>query len=400
MAVFDRVRVLDLTNAFGVYGTKLLADLGADVVRIEPPSGDPLRAHPPFLQGIPGADRSLYFAYMNTSKRSVTLDLGCPDGRELFARLAATADVVAFAGERARFRDLSLEGMHDPHPRLIVSAITPFGLTGPFQDWTGNDLVAWATGGLAFSTGDPDRPPLVPGTPAELSYILASYLVMLGTLAALRTQRQHGKGQLVEVSLQQAVLTISGESGVSLFIDDLEPRARIGSRRPSTGPFGHFPTKDGFAAVVAVTSAHWDALAKWIHEETGNESALDADLRGFAQVRSDGLRDIANLFTEELTRLHTKQELFEEGQLRGIPITPVNDPAAVVDDPQLAHRRFWTELDVDGRAVRAPGPPARLTGLSWNARRAPRAGEHNALVYGELGLGEPDLRHLAAARVI
>jgi benzylsuccinate CoA-transferase BbsE subunit len=205
---------------------------------------------------------------------------------------------------------------------------------------------------------------------------------------------------LVDVSLQQAVLATSGESGVSVFIDNLQTRVRTGSRRPLTGPFGHFPTKDGFAAVLAVMPAHWDALADWIHEETGNESALDPELKGVAQVRTDGLRDVANLFTEELTQLHTKEELFEEGQRRGISITPVNDPASVVGDPQLAHRRFWTELDVDGEAVRAPGAPARFTGVSWNATRAPTAGEHNADVYSELGLGDEDLRVLAAAGVI
>jgi len=400
MPTFDGIRVLDLTDGSGVYGTKLLADHGAEVVRLERPGGDPLRLHPPFLGGEPGNDRSLYWHYMNTSKKSVTLDVETDDGRDILARLAAGAAVVAYSGHADRFRRLGLDRLREAHPELVVSAVTPFGLTGPFRDWRGNDAVAWGAGGLTFSTGWPEKPPLTPAPVAELSYILAGYLSSIGILAALRTRRRHGRGQLVDLSVQQAVLTASGEAGASAFIDDSELRTRMGSRRAFTGPMGHFRTTDGFASVLALMPAHWDALAQWIAERTGNDGALDEALRGAANARSGDLRDLANYFTEELAATYTKQELFEEGQRRGVSITPVNDPASAAADPQLAHRGYWRELAIGGERFRSPGPPVRYSTLAWDARPAPRLGEHTAEILGELGLSPTQLGGLAAAGVI
>lgn len=399
MTELSGLRVLDLTDAKGVYGTKLLADLGADVVRVEPRGGDPLRDRGPFLGQRPGRERSLYWSYMNTSKRSVTLDWSTSDGRGILQRLVGSADIVAISGEIGMVRELRAEEWLSGNDRLIVSVITPFGLSGPFQDWSGNDFIAWATGGLTFSTGDPDRPPLSPAPIAELSHVLASYLVTFSSLAALRTRNREGVGQLVEVSLQQAVLTASGEAGVAGFADDQELRGRHGSRRPLAAPFGHYPTQDGAAAVLALMPAHWDALAAWISEKTGLDGALDESLRGPAFTRSGDLYDVASYFTEELTKLYTKQELFEEGQRRGVSITPVNDPASSAADPQLAYRKFWTELEVDGEMVRAPGAPARYSSIPWSSRRAPRIGEHNLEVYGEIGLDKNSVERLTAMGV-
>lgn len=400
MPTFDTTRIIDLTDASGVYGTKLLADHGAEVIRIEHPGGDPLRLHPPFVGGTPDPDRSLYWHYMNTSKKSVTLDVETADGRAILARLAETAAVVAFSGSAGQFRRLGLDRLSTEHPDLIVSAITPFGLTGPFQDWAGNDAIAWGAGGLTFSTGWPDKPPLTPAPIAELSYILAGYLTSIGLLAALRTRRRHGRGQLVDLSLQQAVLTASGEAGASAFIDDATLRVRMGSKRIFTAPLGHYRTMDGFASVIALMPAHWDALAQWIAERTGNEGALDEALRGPASVRSGDLRDLADYFTAELVAMYTKQELFEEGQRRGISITPVNDPASATMDPQLAYREYWRQLEVAGARFTSPGPPARYSTLTWDARPAPERGAHTVEILGEIGLTATQLGGLAAAGVI
>ncbi len=385
MAFVDRVRVVDLTEASGIYGTKLLADMGADVIRVEPPGGDPLRSHPPFLSGRPGPGRSLWYAYMATSRRSVVLDLDSAEGRRLLGRLIDTADVVAFSGPADRFDDLGLGGLRSTRPGLVVSAVSPFGLTGPFRSWEGNDFIGWATGGLSFSTGDPDRPPLSPAPVAELAHVLSGYLATLGTLAALRGRSRHGVGDLVDVSVQQGVLTASGESGVAAFLDDLVPRVRGGSRRAAIVPVGHYPTKDGAASLIGLMPAHWEALAAWIAEETANEGVLDPDLAGPGFVRAEeGKREVVDLFVEDLTRRYTKQELFEEGQRRGVTITPVNDPASTAADPQLAFRGFWRNVPVDGTDVRVPGSPARFGSLAWNARPAPDVGEHTAEVLAEL----------------
>jgi len=400
MAVFDGLRVLDLTDASGVYGTKLLADLGADVIRLERPGGDPLRMHPPFLGGVPHPDRSLYWSYMNTSKRSMTLDLDTEDGYALFEELAGTAQVIAFGGTAPRFRELGLDLLAEARPDLVVSAVTPFGLTGPFQDWLGNDATGWGAGGITFTIGWPDRPPLTPGPLAQLAYIYSGYLAAFAPLAAVRTQRLSGTGQIVDVSVQQAVLVASAETGVSAFLDDSNLRPRVGNRRPAGSPFGHYETKDGVAAVLALPPAHWDYLAAWIHEKTGLEGVLDESLKGTTFNRTGDAKVVVDYFVEELAKLYTKQELFEEGQRRGVTITPVNDPASTAADPQLAHRGFWHDIDVDGTPVKAPGAPARYRTIRWEPRRAPRIGEHTAEVLGELGIDPERLGTLAAIGAI
>lgn len=392
------VRVVDLSDISGVYGTKVLSDLGADVVRVEPPGGDPMRDVPPFLGGKPGSDRSLVFTYMNIGKRSVALDLDDPAGRASLDRLAACADLVYYSGATQDLDALELPALRQRHPRLVLTTVTPFGLTGPFRSWAGSDLVAWAMGGLASTVGDPDRPPLAPAATAQLAYILGGQFAALSSLAALRTARRSGTGQVVDVSLQECVTAIGGDCGlVTGFLEDLMPRRRAGNRRKTTAPFGHYPTKDGAAAIVTAVPSHWDAFAQWVFERTGNNAVLDPAFKGGPQARAGDMADVINVFAEDFTRSLTRQELFEEGQRRGIPITPVNDAQAVVDDPQLAERQFWTELDIDGEAIRSPGAPYRFSATPWRGGPVPSPGEHSDKILPEweteTGTGGIDRRH-------
>lgn len=381
---FGSARVIDLADERGVYGTKLLADLGADVIRIEPPGGDPMRQLAPFLGNQSGPERSLVFSYMNTNKRSLVADLSATSGMDILRELASTADVVFFSGLSEEYDRLELERLLTDNPSLVVAAVTPFGLTGPMRHWRGGDLIAWASGGLAFTLGDPDRPPVAPAPTAHLSYILAGQYSAMASLAALRHARRTGAGQRVDVSLQESVAAVSGESGVSAFLDDGIPRVRAGSKRPLTAPLGHYPTTDGYASVLALMPNHWEALRTWILEKTGNEGVMDPALAGGPQSRAGGAWHVVNLFTEDLTKHYSRQELFEEGQRRGIAVTPVNDAMSVVSDEQLEERDFWTELDVAGESVRSPGPPYRLSRTPWQPGRAPGVGEHTEQVMAEL----------------
>jgi benzylsuccinate CoA-transferase BbsE subunit len=393
--------VLDLTDESGAHATRLLVQLGADVVRVEPIGGDALRGREPFLGDEPGTDRSLWFAYMNAGKRSVTLNLEIEGGAALLARLADEVDVVLYSGPTHRYDELKLAGLVTGRRPLVVTALTPFGLTGPMRSWCANDLIAWAMSGLLFTIGDPDRAPVAPV--GELAYVLGSQSAVMGTLAAVRALRRDQIGQLVDVSLQEAVASASGECAPTMFLDDLIPRVRSGGRRWTCAPFGLFPTRDGYASVLALMPGHWLAMREWIHEATGNDAVLDPTFEGGAQSRAGDAWDVVNVFTEDLTRLYTRQELFHEGQRRGIPVAPVNDAASVAEDPQLTARGFWVDVEVDGTPVRAPGPPFRYVDEGASvppSRRAPRAGEHNVEVYGAVGIDAAERARLAADGVI
>jgi benzylsuccinate CoA-transferase BbsE subunit len=226
--------------------------------------------------------------------------------------------------------------------------------------------------------GDADRPPLAPG--AETAIAFASRLLLTGMLGALRARRLGRGSPRVEVSLQEAVAALTAESGLHTFLDDLLPRRRMGSSRVSGGPFANFPSADGHVSVIAAQAPHWDALAAWIAEETGNREALDPSLRGNLSDRFH-THELVDLFTAELTQRLPSRELFLEGQRRGVTIAPVNDLGAVLADPQLEAHGFWRSLEVAGEAVRAPGGP-----FSDPAARAPRLGEHTAELLRELGL--------------
>lgn len=396
-AALSGLRVLDLAGEPGLYATKLLADLGADVVRIDPPSA---RSDPRSLLSRDPRARGL--AYFNSGKRSVTLDLASERGRDLFRRLAAGADVVCETEAPGALRDLGIgfERLREENEKLVWVSITPFGQSGPRRHWKGSNLVGWALSSVPPTLGEPDRAPLAPAASQPLAYLLASMNAAAGTLLALRVRRRTGRGQRVDVSVHESTVAASSEVGPVGFLDDLVPRRRTGNRRPSLPPTGIFPTSDGHAAVVILAVTHWDALARWIVEKTGNEAVLDPLFRDVIARREVGA--LLEEWTEALTVQYSKQELFEEGQRRGISITPVNRIDDVFRDAQLAARRFWVEVDdpVAGR-VRMAGGPYKLGRTPWRTSAPPLPGEHNEAVYRELlGLAEQELEALARAGVV
>src|SRR5919199_3990924 len=188
------VRVLDLADEKGAYCTKLLADLGADVIKVEPPGGDPTRSFQPFFQDRPDPNSSLFFWYHNTNKRSVVLDLESAGDRAALLDLAAEADILveSFPVGYLAQRGLDYPTLRARNPHLIQTSITPFGQTGPHAGWVGNDLTAWAMSGIMANCGDAGRPPL--RGPGGQSNILASGYATVATLAALRHQRRTGEG--------------------------------------------------------------------------------------------------------------------------------------------------------------------------------------------------------------
>lgn len=395
-------RVLDLATEMGAYGTKVLADMGADVLKVEPPQGDPARKFGPFYEDRPSAELSLFFAYMNSSKRGITLDLDRPEGMALFRKLVEQADVLyeTFPPGHLAWRGLGHDLIQSINPDMVITSVSPFGHDGPYRHWKGSDLICWALSGLLNTVGDPDRPPVVPG--GLLAFILASVQAAAGTLLALRARRSLGRGQRVEISVQEAAVAVSSECGVPSFLDDGIERKRTGNRRQMQAPVGHFAARDGAACFVVAMPTHWDAMAKWVYEETGNTEVLNPMFRGGSLARVP-VKEAVNYFVEQLALRYTKQQLFEEGQKRGIPITPVNTSHDIANDPHLKARGYWVEVPQPSIGTfRYPGAPYRLSRSPWRIRRpAPTLGEHNEEIYcGQLGLRVEELASLRAANII
>ena len=205
MTALAGLRILDLTDLKGAMCAKLFGDMGADVLKIEPPEGDATRRIGPFLDGQPHLERSLLFWFYNTSKRGITLDLNQQAGQELAKQLAAKADVLvesAAPGTLARL-GLGYDELKQLNPNLVLTSITPFGQTGPYQSYRSSDIVAEALGGMIWTNGFPDEPPL--HAMGLQAYHSASFFAAIGTLLALLTRDSLGEGQWVDVSIQEAV---------------------------------------------------------------------------------------------------------------------------------------------------------------------------------------------------
>jgi len=365
------VRVLELTGLTGAYATRMWAALGADVIVAEPDGGHLLRQLPPFAPGEGPPEGSLWWAFFAQGKRSVI----APPDSEARAQLVDSADVV--------IADVDPEGAvpTPAHERQVVVAVSPFGLTGPRRGWRGSELVAWASAGVAFTIGFPDRPPVCPAPPVQFASHITSLFAVNGAMLALRDVRRSGRGQVVDISMQECCLSLAPETGVALFLDDGLRRARPGNRRAVTRPWGLYPCEDGFVSFLVLQPAHWRAMAGWIAETTGIDSILDevfVDLHVRWEV-SDFIDDC----TEQLTRPRCKLDLFVEGQRRGIPITPVNTVADLRADPHLRAAGFWRHDDNPrlGRLT-TPGAPFRVDHDWWHWTSAPALGEHTDVVLG------------------
>mgnify|MGYP001373235834 CR=1 FL=1 len=401
-AALSGYRVLDLSDQKGAYGGKLLADLGAEVIKIEAPAGDPVRLQPPFKDGLASRENSLYHAYMNANKQSVTLSLETADGRDLFRRMVGSADVVyeCYPPGYLAERGIGYDDLRRVKPDIVWVAVTPYGQTGPRRDWAGSDLVGWAAGGVLNGVGDPDRAPAWPASVAQLGYLLAGVNAAAGVLLALRSRRVTGESQFVDISVQEAVAAITPEIGVPAFLDDLIPKERFGNRRRNVAPSGLYACKDGYVAVIIVSPAHWVALAQWIREKVGVEDVTHEVFETIQQRRETA--ELLEQWTEELTLQYTKQEFFVEGQRRGIAITPVNTVADLLQDPHLEARGYWTTVShpILGE-MRMPRHPYRLSQTPVTPGRAPLLGEHNRRMYmEELGLSQEMMDLLGANGVI
>jgi benzylsuccinate CoA-transferase BbsE subunit len=391
-------RVLELADERGAYCGKLLADLGADVVKLEPPGGDPSRRRSPRA----GSGDSLTFLYMNTSKRGVTLDLREREGRGLFAKLADGADLVveALAPGTLERLDLGYETLRQANPGLVLTSITGFGQTGPHRDFRSSDLVASALGGAMAVIGEAEDPPVrLAGSQA---HVAASTVAAASSLVALLASSQSGLGQHVDISVQEVTASVSHICGVGKWLDDGIIPKRQGTGLFASVPSGAYACRDGSVYLMVNRPLHWTALARWVHELTGNQEILDPMFEGASSSRQP-YRELLDVYLGDFTAQLTVEAAYREGQRRHIAITPIQSATAVARDPHLAARGFFAEVDhpTAGRLT-YPGAPYRHAETPWRIRRsAPAPGQHNREVYcDELGLGEAELVALQARGVI
>ena len=365
------LRILDLADERGAYCAKLLADMGADVVRVEAaPGGDPLRAIGPFVPDAPPRERSLAHRFYNANKRGIVLDPR--RDRPALLRLIDLADAVVVTGSPAHLRTsgLDYESLAGLNPRLVVAAITPFGLSGPWAEWRSCDTVAQALGGMMFVNGHPGEPPL--RSLGLQAYHSASAYAAIGILLALLERRWSGRGQLIDVSLHEAVAA-SVEHVSSMF----RQTGRIEERRGTLHWSRYFRVarcRDGY--VLQSSLGDWTSLIEWVKadgkaEELGGAEWDDVDYRREHCVR---LFDVL----AEWARDYTVVELVEGAQLRRIPFAAVQPLERVHDDPQLRARGFFVSRYDDAleRTIEYPGAPYVFSRTPWRLRRgAPGIGE-------------------------
>jgi len=386
--------VLDLSeNISGPYCTKLLADYGAEVIKIERPGlGDVSRRAGPFPDDQPHPERSGLFLFLNTNKKSITLNLESEDGVAIFKRLVKAADIVVenFRPGTMAVLGLDYNALAEANPALIMTSISYFGQWGPYRDFQGSDIIAQAMGGLMGLTGEAEREPLkLPLSQAEFQ---AGLNAAVATLCAVYFRDETGEGQQVDVSVQEAVASIL-EASVTTYSYSGFVRERMGARHHLQCPSRVMHTKDSFIHVQA--GANWDHFATFLQTPQLMEPRLASILR---YHYADEIEELIRPWLEK----HEAKEAFSAAQEWRIPFALVLGVDELMADPQYQARGFFQEIDhpVSGRLT-YPGPPFRMSQTPAQAGPAPLLGEHNEQIYGQrLGLSAGDLARLKENGVI
>lgn len=391
------MQILDLADHQASFCCKLLADLGAQVIKIERPGGDASREMGPFGGDFPHPGRSFFFEYHNMNKAGITLDLAHEEGKKLFLKLMERADIVVETFRPGYLKEIGLDFniLRRQNPRVILVSVTGFGEKGPRSHYKSCDLVASAFGGGMYVTGSSAGPPL--RLFGEQSYYTGSLFAAVGVLLALRKRCRSGKGEHIDISLQEAVVSTLDHVMVRFFYEKV-----IAKRQGSLSwndTFCVLPCKDGH--FLLTLSVQWDTLVEWMNSEGMAEDLLEEKYREeeYRMTHRDHIIEVLKRWTQN----HTMNELFELGQLMRFPWAPVCSLKEVLNHPQLKAREFFIPLEHPefDQSVCYPGSPYKLTSSLKRWRRAPRIGEDNVQVYQrEVGLSEEEFRRLSSLHVI
>lgn len=378
---YSGVRILDLTYQIGRYATRLFADLGADVIRVEPLEGLPDRGA--LHRGQCGSSRDpedYAFTFLNASKKSVTLDLASSHGMKTFARLAETSKVIVVERGGPFFEQVA--ELQETAPHAVITCISPYGSGGPKQDALATDLILQAAGGIAWLSGRPGEAPL--RLPVDQSIMITSVYAATATAMALFDAENTGRGHCIDVSAQEC---IAHSLQNALQVWDLERRvSRRGGEGTRDASEDIFRCKDGyiFLASPPTVGVSWKALVEWI-DGLGHPAASEFTRERWMDLRwrtTDEARQVFRATFERVLSSFSKDELVKVAIDRKIIMSPVNQVGDLQDDEQLRYRSFFQSLHdpFSGRDLTFPGAPYRLSEDVWSVTPPPELGQDNDLV--------------------
>jgi crotonobetainyl-CoA:carnitine CoA-transferase CaiB-like acyl-CoA transferase len=374
----DGVTVIDLGQVYqGPYATLLMAKAGANVIKVEPPGGEPIRQRVHVSKGA-----AVPFAMLNANKRAITLNLKSEKGRDILKQLATNADVLLenYAPGVMDKLGIGWSVLSKLNPRLIYASGSGYGLSGPDRDNLAMDITVQAASGMMSVTGFPDGPPVKAG-PAVVDFLSGIHLYA-GVMTALYERTFTGKGRLVEVAMQEAVYPALASNLAFVYDKGIAP-PRTGNRHGglAAAPYNVYPTSDGYIAIIGINEGHWNNLLEAIERKdlVGDERFSSRPARVKNIEETDAL-------ISEWTRRHTKAEAFQRIRACKVPSAPVRDLIEVTNDKHMHERGMleWIDHPQFGKIV-VPNSPLRLHGADQVERvPSPRLGQHNQEVLVEL----------------
>jgi len=401
-SALEGIRILDLTRIYaGPYCSMLFADMGAEVIKIEPPAGEIIRDNPPLAKqgegGPQDRSRSGYFLTLNRNKYGITVNLKHPKGVGIFKELVKIGDVVLenYAPGVMKRLGIDYPVLQETNPRIIMCSISGFGQWGPYSERIAFDVVSQAMSGLMSITGYPDSPPTRVGT--SLGDVNASVHAAFAIMAALWHRDKTGVGQYIDVSMQEAMVSIL-EGAIVRWTMGKELLTPLGSHNPHDAPMGAYKCKDGYIIIATVGDEHWHRFCRAIGRP---EWASDP---GYRTKRQRWEKKF--ILAEAIEKWAAQYTVKEAGEIldgERVANSPILNIQQVVDDPHLNARGYFVDLEhpIIGRA-KIPGIPFKLSETPGEVERpSPLVGEHNELILGKyLGMSSGEVKQLKAEGVL
>jgi crotonobetainyl-CoA:carnitine CoA-transferase CaiB-like acyl-CoA transferase len=404
-ADLSQLKVIELGSFISAaYCTKLMADLGAEVIKVEEPGvGDEARSYGPFLRDVPHPERSGLFLYLNSNKLGITLNPRTDEGKKLFGELVQQSDILVENNSPKLMQEygLTYDTLSQVNPQLIMTSITPFGQTGAYRDHKACAINCSAAGGESNTIGSPGREPLAP--PLSMGHYQSGGIAAAATMLAILVRDKDGRGQHIDIAEAELWASVHTSLMAHNFVFEGTKRMRAGHRTPGFYPYTILPCQNGYVSLTAIQGSQW----KRFLEIVGGGKVPDwyANEPKFADRWVNSLE-----YADELDRLlapwltsHSKEEIFTECQENRVPFTPVRSIDEVVNAADLKEREYFVEVEHPATGkLKYPGAPYKFHKMPWRIRRpAPLLGEHNEEVYHvRLGYTREELARFVKGKVI